>query len=48
MDRIREIGGQVYEHAGSQTKREQLQAQPQQKAQEREQGPAPSQDKEMD
>jgi hypothetical protein len=48
MDRIREIGGQVYEHAGSQTKREQLQARPQQKAQEREQGPAPSQDKEMD
>ena len=37
MDRIRQIGGQVYEHTGSQTKREQLEAKPQQKAQEREQ-----------
>ena len=48
FSRIREIGGQVYEHAGSQTKREHLQAQPQQKAKEREQGPAPSQDRERD
>ncbi len=47
MDRIREIGGQVYEHAGSQARREQLQGQPQQKTQEREQGPAPSKDIEV-
>jgi hypothetical protein len=48
MDRVRKIGGQVYEHAGIQTKREQLEAKPQQKAQEREQGPAPTQDRERD
>jgi hypothetical protein len=47
LDRVREIGGQVYEHAGSQTRREQLQAQPQQKTQEREQGPAPAKGMEM-
>lgn len=48
FDEVRKIGGQVYEHAGSQTRREQLEAKPQQKAQEREQGPAPAQDREMD
>jgi hypothetical protein len=47
LDRVREIGGQVYEHAGSQARREQLQAQPQQRTQEREQGPAPSKGFEM-
>ena len=45
MDRIREIGGQVYEHTGSQTKREQLEAKPQQKAQEREQEPTQTKEK---
>ena len=44
MDQIREIGGQVYEHTGSQTKREQLEAKPQQKAQEREQEISKSKD----
>ena len=48
FDEVRKIGGQVYEHAGSQTRREQLEAKPQQKAQEREQGPAPSQDRERE
>ncbi len=48
MDRVREIGGQVYEHAGSQTRREQLQAQPQQETQERKQGPALTTDRERD
>lgn len=48
FDEVRKIGGQVYEHAGSQTRREQLEAKPQQKAQEREQRPAPAQDREMD
>jgi hypothetical protein len=42
FSRIREIGGEVYEHAGSQTRREQLQAQPQQKTQERQQEPTKS------
>ena len=47
FDRVRAGGGQVHEHAGSQTRREQLQAQPQQKTQTREQGPAPSKDIEI-
>lgn len=42
FDKVREGGGQVYEHASHQTRREQLQAQPQPKIQEREQGPAKS------
>jgi hypothetical protein len=44
FSRIREIGGEVYEHAGSQTRREQLKAQPHQKIQEREQEPTKSKD----
>ncbi|OGX84987.1 hypothetical protein BEN47_15630 [Hymenobacter lapidarius] len=42
FSRIREIGGEVYEHTGMQARREQLQAQPQQKIQEREQEPTKS------
>jgi hypothetical protein len=48
LDKVRAGGGQVYEHAGSQARREQLQAQPQQKTQEREQGPALTTDRERD
>jgi Plasmid recombination enzyme len=48
FDLVRKGGGQVYEHTTHQTRREQLHAQPQQKAKEREQGPAPSQDMERD
>jgi hypothetical protein len=41
FDRVREIGGQVYEHAGSKTKREGYESKPQATpAREREQGPA--------
>lgn len=42
FERVREIEGEVYEHASSQTRREQLQVQPQQRIQEREQEPTKS------